>query len=624
MASMCRCWMSLVALIGLTCLSYSTAQFVVPEFSSQPEPLTYARPNSTVRLSCTVSSAATAIQCGYRRGPDANIRFVSVNTNIMTGVRCLSNGIEVNAGLVASPALLADYEFFCKAVTNTNFALIGSPFRVNIVEIRPFNDAGPSPVQKECLKGNKVQIECRPPHSVPPAEISFTVDGVALTPLDRYRVVRLSTGSAALIIGKVLLDDGGKRYGCLATNPVTRQTVQSRVETLLIVKHAVAPRSPITVAAPAPREITLTEGDNATYSCITESSPIAEVSYLRDSGRRQLPASATELREFGLLQFTGIGLADQGAYACRVSYRPDLTSSGHMRDEKKLEVFNIAVKPKLSIAVKPSDVVLRNTDAIGSFICRVVGSNRRKPLWFNNGRLIDPSTSSDFSIQAPASDIGTSSLIVRRFDPGIRGVVQCVASGDKNQWESASALLLLDSDTVAYPPSPTPPPPSPPPPRPPVELASSGGPAGPGRPPVSGALVDGPTAGRPGAAAASTDATGSGGVPDAEPRINRLVSTPTAEYVGYNMVVNISWSVLSPTLSPSSILYFSLKAKEILPAFMNRPSGTETEIHRTDEPKQSNTYLWHHPRLARSIGSLCPTACAGLLLTGRSRLIGAM
>uniref|UniRef100_A0A1I8HZK6 Ig-like domain-containing protein n=1 Tax=Macrostomum lignano TaxID=282301 RepID=A0A1I8HZK6_9PLAT len=294
MASMCRCWVSLVALIGLTCLSYSTAQFVVPEFSSQPEPLTYARPNSTVRLSCTVRSAATAIQCGYRRGPDANIRFVSVNTNIMTGVRCLSNGIEVNAGLVASPALLADYEFFCKAVTNTNFALIGSPFRVNIV--------------------------------------------------DRYRVVRLSTGSAALIIGKVLLDDGGKRYGCLATNPVTRQTVQSRVETLLIVKHAVAPRSPITVAAPAPREITLTEGDNATYSCITESSPIAEVSYLRDSGRRQLPASATELREFGLLQFTGIGLADQGAYACRVSYRPDLTSSGHMRDEKKLEVFNIAVK----------------------------------------------------------------------------------------------------------------------------------------------------------------------------------------------------------------------------------------------------------------------------------------
>uniref|UniRef100_A0A1I8F6X4 Ig-like domain-containing protein n=1 Tax=Macrostomum lignano TaxID=282301 RepID=A0A1I8F6X4_9PLAT len=218
--------------------------------------------NSTVRLSCTVSRARPPLyQCGSIVGrPDANIR----NSAHFNGRRAESS---------------------CRRMPE-----------------RPTKFS-----------------ECLAAHSVPPAEISFTVVGWPLTPLDRYRVVRLSTGSAALIIGKVLLDDGGKR-----------QTVQSGVETLLIVKHAVAPRSPITVAAPGRREITLTEGDNATYSCITESSPIAEVSYLRDSGRRQLPASATRAA-----RFTGIGLADQGAYACRVSYRPDLTSSGHMREREK-------------------------------------------------------------------------------------------------------------------------------------------------------------------------------------------------------------------------------------------------------------------------------------------------
>uniref|UniRef100_A0A1I8HI01 Ig-like domain-containing protein n=1 Tax=Macrostomum lignano TaxID=282301 RepID=A0A1I8HI01_9PLAT len=281
-------------------------------------------------------------------------------------------------------------------------------------------------------------------------------------PTGRFRAVQLADGVFALVISKVLSDDGDKHYGCNATNPITRQTVESPVKTVLKVQQpflepsgspyeeAVSPFPPKVVSPPRPTELTVTEGVNVTYTCITESSPIAEVSYLRDEGRLALPTTAVESRDFGILQFADIRQEDQGGYLCRVTYRKDLTASSHLRVEKKFARFNIAVKKRLSIVTKPNDVIVDEPDVEASFECRLQGSSGQSPLWFFNGRLIDArDPASGFVVQETPSDPGASRLIVPRFDPSYRGVVQCVANDrERRIWESAQAVLLMQGESV--------------------------------------------------------------------------------------------------------------------------------------------------------------------------------
>uniref|UniRef100_A0A1I8JI33 Ig-like domain-containing protein n=1 Tax=Macrostomum lignano TaxID=282301 RepID=A0A1I8JI33_9PLAT len=123
-------------------------------------------------------------------------------------------------------------------------------------------------------------------------------------------------------------------------------------------------------------------------------------------------------------------------------------------------MFKISVKKRLSIVVKPENVKMSTPDSEASFKCRISGgSSSRSLLWYNNGRFVSPRDS-----EGPAIQVST--IRVRKLNPSIRGIFQCIASDpEADIWESANALLTVQGDTLQRPTEPAVPTPA----RPPID-----------------------------------------------------------------------------------------------------------------------------------------------------------
>ena len=78
------------------------------------------------------------------------------------------------------------------------------------------------PVDTTAIIGQSSMIDCAPPPSTPPANITWSRD---LVQLDSPRFLVLENGS--LVISAVELSDQGT-YRCMATNPVLGTTRTSR------------------------------------------------------------------------------------------------------------------------------------------------------------------------------------------------------------------------------------------------------------------------------------------------------------------------------------------------------------------------------------------------------------
>ncbi|XP_071947519.1 contactin-1-like [Antedon mediterranea] len=280
-----------------------------------------------------------------------------------------------------------------------------------------------NPVGVETLVGSSATIVCRPPYSVPPANVTWYKDNIEYTPAQDVSVV--DPGDLYFTSVSVL-DEGN--YLCSASNSYLPRTVASSSASL-IVNVAAGISSP-----PSRTEVIL--GSDLQLQCLVSGKPTPTITWSQynqplTSGNRVTIGNGGQL-----LHIIGVTTLDEGTYTCQAE---NLYGS-----ESASAFVDVIVAPQISMP--PGNVTGSESGTI-VIPCEVTGDPMPDIMWLKDGLelIILPND--------PHYQLTNQGLLITDLDVVDSGSYTCIAENQAGSVQSPGQLIVEVAPIIVAPPA---------------------------------------------------------------------------------------------------------------------------------------------------------------------------
>ncbi|XP_035287864.1 cell adhesion molecule-related/down-regulated by oncogenes-like isoform X2 [Anguilla anguilla] len=375
--------------------------------SFRSEPLSAAqRQGGAVHLLCSA------------RPPSARLswRFMGRALEPGAGAAAAAAGVRVRSGSLTVPSLQPDQAGLYQCVAQTDAGAIASrPARVTIAGISEFGES-----QKRSLaveEGGTALVECRLPHSDPPALPRLRVRGEWLEQsADEYLI--LPSGNLQIV--SVSPRHQGT-YKCGAYNPVTREAKVEGHGTRLIVKRSDGSSQVRIVFPVTPQTLNVVRSKPLTLECVLAGRPNLIARWVKDGQDVVLGPSHTLVHNNLLL--TSVKQSDAGNYKCLVpTEKRDVVSANY--------TVNVLEPPSVLRGLSDQSVTSGSSTR---FVCAAKGSPAPNITWLFNANPVVPSS---------RHQVSGSSLRIAAVTSQDQGVYQCLLDNGVGWAQSAGTLTV--------------------------------------------------------------------------------------------------------------------------------------------------------------------------------------
>ncbi|XP_030008692.1 cell adhesion molecule-related/down-regulated by oncogenes isoform X2 [Sphaeramia orbicularis] len=399
-----------VLLSTVLCLSQSlliSCSSQYPSFRSEPTSLVQSL-GSVAHLRCSVNppSAVVSWRFGGRPlDPDA------------------LPGLEISGGTLTISSLQPGHvgAYQCVARSEHGPAVASRQARVAIAEISQYEEGRRRTLSVR--EGSTALIECRLPHSIPPALPRLRVRGEWIEEsTDDYLV--LPSGNLQII--SVSSQHQGM-YKCGAYNPVTRETVMQPHGTKISIKYSET-SSPARVIYPsAPVTLTVQQSQPLTLECVVSGSPPPMAKWFKNS--KEVTLGPSLKRQHNNLAFATVTKSDGGSYTCAAETEQGIITSAS---------YTVNVLEPVSIIEGLTDQI-KHPGSSAQFTCVAKGNPAPNVTWMFNAESITPSQ---------RFQISGASLVVTDVTPQDEGVYQCLLDNGIGVAQSYCMMSVQSDSTL--------------------------------------------------------------------------------------------------------------------------------------------------------------------------------
>ncbi|KAJ8402148.1 hypothetical protein AAFF_G00370130 [Aldrovandia affinis] len=365
------------------------------------EPLsTVQREGGVVHLHCSV------------RPPSAQLSWRFMGRPMDPGVA----GVQLRPGSLTIPSLQRSAAGLYQCVARSEGRAVAS--RVAVVTIADISEFGESRRRSlAVVEGGTALIECRLPHSDPPALPRMRVRGEWLEQsTDEYLI--LPSGNFQIM--SVSPRHQGT-YKCGAYNPITREARVEAHGTRVTVKGSDGPSQVQIVFPITPQILSVVQSQSLTLECVLAGSPYPTVHWVKD-GQEVVVGSSHRLVHNNLL-LNSVKKSDGGSYQCWAQ-----TETGDVVSAN----YTVTVLEPPSVLRGLSDQSVTSGSSV-RFVCAAKGSPAPNITWLFNANQIAPSN---------RHQVSGSSLRIAAVTSQDQGVYQCLLDNGIGSAQSAGALSV--------------------------------------------------------------------------------------------------------------------------------------------------------------------------------------
>ncbi|XP_072520598.1 protein sidekick-2 isoform X2 [Salminus brasiliensis] len=272
------------------------------------------------------------------------------------------------------------------------------------------------PVNKTVRKGDSVTLSCRPPHSRPPAQVSWFRNNRLLRPRPHLSMEL----AGDLLFHSVQETDRGY-YFCRASNSHLQRAVTSRK----IFLDVLAPPS-VTIW---PLVVTSTVGAEVLIQCQVSGHPVPSIEWTKQGRSLRTGGKVTIGVRNSTLYIASVRIYDEGFYTC--------AASNSVGQDKKTTTLHLAAKP---VIVSFMGSVNMSEGATIILPCRAVGNLPLKYTW-SKSALHTPLT---LSSRIHTDDNGT--LHISSALQSDAGEYYCTAENNVGQDSRKAFITVLSAD----------------------------------------------------------------------------------------------------------------------------------------------------------------------------------
>ncbi|XP_043941249.1 hemicentin-1 [Protopterus annectens] len=236
-------------------------------------------------------------------------------------------------------------------------------FNLNVYVPPKIENNNKDPEELSTIQENSINIECTA-SGTPPPQLNWLKNGLPL-PISSH--IRLLSAGQILRIVRTQVSDAGT-YTCVASN---RAGLDSKYYNLQV---SVPPSME---NAGETEDITVVKGNHALLTCITDGTPVPNLSWLKEGQALVLRNHITVSNQGMALQISGTEVQDTGMYTCAAT-----NAAGEASKHFSLKVLD---PPKINgseISEEISVVVNNHLE----LLCVVTGIPPPKLTWMKDGR----------------------------------------------------------------------------------------------------------------------------------------------------------------------------------------------------------------------------------------------
>ncbi|KAJ8342434.1 hypothetical protein SKAU_G00323620 [Synaphobranchus kaupii] len=325
-------------------------------------------------------------------------------------------GVRLRSGSLTIPSLQPEQAGLYQCVALSDSGAISS--RVAEVSIAGIEEFGESRRRSLAVEeGGTALIECRLPHSDPPAVPRLRVRGKWLEQsTDEYLV--LPSGNLQIV--SVSPRHQGT-YKCGAYNPITREARAEAHGTRVAVKRSDGPSQARIVFPITPQTLNVVQSESLTLECVLAGRPYPIARWVKD-GQEVVLGSSHALLHNNLL-LTAVTLSDAGNYHC-------LTRAGTGEVVSANYTVNVLEPPSVLGGLLDQSVT---SGSSVRFVCVAKGIPAANITWLYNANPIGPSD---------RHQVSGSSLRIAAVTSQDQGVYQCLLHNGIGWAQSAGTLTV--------------------------------------------------------------------------------------------------------------------------------------------------------------------------------------
>uniref|UniRef100_A0A8B9HSP9 Ig-like domain-containing protein n=1 Tax=Astyanax mexicanus TaxID=7994 RepID=A0A8B9HSP9_ASTMX len=272
------------------------------------------------------------------------------------------------------------------------------------------------PVNKTVRKGDSVTLSCRPPHSRPPAQVSWFKNNRLLRPRPH-----LSMEPAGDLLFRSVQETDRGYYFCRASNSYLQRAVTSRK----IFLDVLAPPS-VTIW---PLVVTSTVGEEVQIQCQVSGHPVPSIEWTKQGRSLRTGGKVSIGVRNATLYISSVRIYDEGFYTC--------LATNSVGQDKKTTTLRIAAKPVIVSFVGSVNV---SEGATVILPCRAVGNSPLKYNWSRSAL----STPLSLSSRMHTDDNGT--LYISSAHHSDAGDYYCTAENNIGQDSRKAVITVLSAD----------------------------------------------------------------------------------------------------------------------------------------------------------------------------------